>query len=460
MANPDPDIHTQSRFGQLLGHDGTFVSHVEAGRRTMPAELRDRWLTLIGLDDTRLQSYLTFFGIRPAAQFSGGQVTAATGAGFALLDAVLEGQEIPSRHWPQVCAAAASLPMPRTVARLCRRAAEILALGDAAEYSFADLARGLQLLPHASVAEAIADSIREHPGRGYHGVQLLGELDGVVAGPVLRGLFDTMPDPWLERGLAESMRRLVARGEVTTVADDPAHLQHILVEGLPDASSWTARIELANLAAELGPMPAPLQRQLSHHDDADVRLTAGTPKPAQAQTAVATVRDQAIAATLDTMYGSPVSDPLADRLAADLIISRTRRGRIHAAHALALSPYATAVAATLGSLTTVPEAETRRAVIQALQYLPVTDDITTALIDRARHDPEPYVRSRATWSLLPHRTAVDRDTQAALLHTSDPTARRCAVDLAAASGNLDLLRELPADPDAAVARHIQLALTT
>jgi hypothetical protein len=143
-----------------------------------------------------------------------------------------------------------------------------------------------------------------------------------------------------------------------------------------------------------------------------------------------------------------------------LITSRTRRGRIHAAHALALSPYATAVAATLASLATDPDLETRRAVVQALQYLPVNDDIAAALIDRARHDPEPYVRSRATCSLLPHHAAVDREAQAALLRTADPTARRCAVDLVAAAGNLDLLRELPADPDAAVARHIQLALTT
>jgi hypothetical protein len=36
MANPDPAIHTQSRFGGLLGRDGTFVSHVEAGRRMIP----------------------------------------------------------------------------------------------------------------------------------------------------------------------------------------------------------------------------------------------------------------------------------------------------------------------------------------------------------------------------------------------------------------------------------------
>jgi hypothetical protein len=43
MANPDPAIHTQSRFGGLLGRDGTFVSHVEAGRRTIPHDLHDRW---------------------------------------------------------------------------------------------------------------------------------------------------------------------------------------------------------------------------------------------------------------------------------------------------------------------------------------------------------------------------------------------------------------------------------
>lgn len=461
MACPDPAVNTQNRFGQLLGHDGTFVSHVEAGRRPLPADLRERWFTLIGLDGVSLQGYLTYFGshLQPTSQPASRDLVADV-AGFEVLDQVLESEPIPSHRWPEVCAAAASLPMPRTLARICRRAADVLALGGGAEYRYADIERGLLMLPHTAVAEAVLASISQYPGRGYHGVQLLGELDGVVAGPMLRTLFDDMPDPWLERGLAESMRRLVARGDVTTVADEPVQLQHTLFDGLPDASSWTARIEVANLVAELGPLPASLQRRLAAHADADVRLTAGAPAEAEARTVIATLREQAIAATLDAMYGSPVSDPLADRLAGDLITGRTRRARIHAAHALALSPYATAVAATLSSLTTASGVETRRAVIQALQYLPAGEDITTQLIHHARHDPDPDVRGRATCSLLPHHTAVSREIQAELLRDTDPKARRGAIDLVAASGNIDLLRDMPSDPDFAVARHVQFILAT
>jgi hypothetical protein len=193
------------------------------------------------------------------------------------------------------------------------------------------------------VADALRESIESTPIRGYHAVEVLAALDGPQSGPVLRDLFSHIPDPWLERTLAESMRRLVNRGEVMTVSDDPTGLQHSLIEGLGEAASYSSRVELANLAWALGPMPAHLQRRLAQDANPDVRLVANPGPSTSAQAAVLALREQAVAPTLDKMYGSPTEDPLANRLVGAMMVGRTLRSRLHAAKALGLSPYSARV---------------------------------------------------------------------------------------------------------------------
>ena len=108
MANPDPAIHTQSRFGGLLGRDGTFVSHVEAGRRMIPPDLRDRWFQLIGLDVAGLQNYLIIVDPRPRPPLWSPRPEQGPVA-FDLVDQALEGEFLAPEQWAKACTAASTL---------------------------------------------------------------------------------------------------------------------------------------------------------------------------------------------------------------------------------------------------------------------------------------------------------------------------------------------------------------
>lgn len=458
MANPDPAIHTQSRFGGLLGRDGTFVSHVEAGRRMIPPDLHERWFQLIGLDVAGLQNYLTRVNPRPRPPLwspSPGQPPAQ--AGFDLLDQALEGEFLTPEQWAMACSAASTLQLPRTIRRFCRRAAD--AMGASVSGGHRVIGSAMSQLPEPIVADAIRESVESAPTRGYHAIEALAALDGPQSGPVLRDLFRHIPDPWLERTLAESMRRLVNRGEVTTLADDPTALQHSLVDGLAAATSWSSRVELANLAWALGPMPAHLQRQLAEDANADVRLVADPGPGAAAQAAVLALREQAVAPTLDRMYGSPVEDPLANRLVGAMMVGRTLRSRIHAAKALGLSPYSARVTAVVVSLVADPVAEVRRAAAVALQCFPTTADVVASLTTTALGDPDPDIRSCAMWSLVFHRDTLTRQVLDAFLREPDPTVRRRAVELAAAAGHTAAVHTATTDPDPAVALNARILST-
>jgi hypothetical protein len=458
MAHPDPAIHTQSRFGRLLGRDGTFVSHVEAGRRMIPPDLRDRWFQLIGLDIARLQDYLITVDPRPRPPlWSALPAQAQAQADFDLVDQALEGESLTPDQWARACTALSTLQLPRTVHRLCRRAADVVGLPLGGGHRV--IVNGMLHLPGPIVADAVRESIESAPTRGSHAMEALAALDGSLSGPVLRDFFREAPDPWLERALADSMRRLVSRGEVMTLADDPTALQHSLVDGLEEAVPWAARVELANLAWALGPMPAPLQQRLVNDEDADVRLVANPGLGESARAAILALREQAVACTLDKMYGSPVEDPLANRLVGVMMAGRTWRSKTHAAKALALSPYHTRVAEVLVSLTVALDVQVRRAATQALQSFPTTPDLVASLTTTALGDADPDVRGRAMWSLIEHRDALTEQVLDAVIHDLDPSVRRCAVDLAAAAGHMVAVRTATADPDPAVARNAQVLCT-
>jgi hypothetical protein len=255
------------------------------------------------------------------------------------------------------------------------------------------------------------------------------------------------------------MRRLVNRGEVMTLSDDPTGLQHSLIDGLEEAVSWSSRVELANLAWALGPMPAHLQQRLAEDANADVRLVA-CPGPGEAvQAAVLALREQGVAPTLDRMYGSPVEDPLASRLVGAMMVGRTSRSRLHAAMALGLSPYSARVTAVAVSLTTDPAVEVRRAATLALQCFPTTTDVVASVTRAAVGDADPDIRSCAMWSLIFHRADLPPQVVDACLQDPDPWARRRAVDLAAAAGHTMAVRAATADPDPLVARDAQILST-
>jgi hypothetical protein len=218
-------------------------------------------------------------------------------------------------------------------------------------------------------------------------------------------------------------------------------------------------VELANLAWALGPMPAPLQQRLVNDEDADVRLVANPGLGESVQAAVLTLREQAVAYTLDKMYGSPVEDPLANRLVGVMMAGRTWRSKTHAAKALALSPYHARVAEVLVSLTVALDVQVRRAATQALERFSTTPDVVASLTTTALGDADPDVRGRATWSLIYHRDALTEQFLDAVIQDPDPAVRRCAVDLAAAAGHMVPVRTATADPDPAVARNAQILCT-
>ena len=458
MANPDPAIHTQSRFGGLLGRDGTFVSHIEAGRRIIPPELRDRWFQLIGLDIARLQHYVVFVHPRPRPPlWSALPEHAPEQANFDLVDRALEGESLTPDQWARASTAAATLQLPRTVRRLCRHAADAAAVALGGGHRV--IVSAMLQLPGPIVADAVRQSIESMPIRGYHAIEALAALDGSLSGPVLRDFFRDVPDPWLERSLAEAMRRLAGRGEVLTLSDDPTGLQHAIVDGLAEAALWSSRVELANLAWSLGPMPARLQRRLAEDPSADVRLVASPGPGEAAQAAILALREEGVAPTLDKMYGSPIEDPLANRLVGVMMTGRTWRSRTHAALALGLSPYSARVTAVLVSLTTDSADEVRRAATQALQCFPTTPDVVESLTRTALGDTDPDIRGCAMAALLFHREGLTQPAVDACLQDPDPWVRRRAVELAAATGHTGALHTATADPDPAVALNARILST-
>ena len=335
-ANPDPAIHTQFKFGELLGRDGTFVSHVESGRRSIPSGLRDQWLTLIGLDAVALSNYLVATGGRhivAAERPTGADESSA----FRLIDDALEGARLSPGEWTSACSVAGSVRLPRTAHRFCRLAANALANACTPEYQI--MLGALQQLPDRLVLDAVREAVDEAPSRGNHAADLLGDVDAAQSGPVLRAYFRSVPDPWMDRGVVASTRKLIARGDMAAIADDPAAVQQVLVDAMPSAASWMTRVELANLARTLGPMPEPLRRRVFNDPDLDVRLAAGSRPDESALTIVKDLRQNAVVATLDRTYGSWVSDPLADKLVGLMMLGRTEPDRVRAAQALSLSPY-------------------------------------------------------------------------------------------------------------------------
>lgn len=451
MASPDPAIHTQFRFGELLGRDGTFVSHVESGRRNMPTELRERWLTLIGLDVGALTDYLV--AATPSRPFVAvGELGATDEAtAFTLVDEALDGAALTPREWTIACGVAGSIRLPRTVQRFSRLATDAMAATSTPDYQ---IMRGaLHRLPDDLLVTAARDAVAAAPSRGNHAADLLGGVDAAYGGPILRSYFRSMPDPWMDRGVVASMRRLIARGDLAAVADDPATLQESLVEAIPGAASWMTRVELANLIRVLGPVPEPLRRRLADDPDLDVRLAAGGRPDEAAAAAVRELREYAVDATLDHMYGSAVSDPLADKLVGLIILGRTEPDRVRAAQTVALSPYrdrcVEVLTRTAHSSTTSPEV--RRSACLALANLGPSREASDVLTRLALSDPNPSVRARATWSLIPHRQFLQLRLCGGILRDHDEVVRAAAVDLAAAMNNTQILRTAAADHSARIA---------
>lgn len=201
------------------------------------------------------------------------------------------------------------------------------------------------------------------------------------------------------------------------------------------------------------------RRLLAGNADADVRLVAHPELDESARAAILALREQAVAATLDRMYGSPVEDPLANRLVGVLVAGRSWRSRIQPARALALSPYCARITDVLVSLTAAPTVEVRRAAAQALQSFPTSADVATGPTALALGDADPGVRGRALWSLIYHHTAIDQQVVDTALQERDPTVRRCAVDRAASGGYATALPAASTDPDPEVADDARLLRT-
>jgi hypothetical protein len=455
MANPDPAIHTQARFGRQLGRDGTFISHVEAGRRNMPTAMRKQWFDLVNLDAEGLARFLaTHWNISTQTRKSLELQPTYDEVEFRLLDDALEGEVLTPQQWVAACGAASSLRLPKTLYRFSRRMADAMATSSSAEYPVM-IGPFLQL-PEPLVARAIRESIDAAPSRGDHAVDVLAAMDGAYSGPILRDYFQTAPDPWLERGVIEAIRRLVVRGEMAAVVDNPGKLQQTLVQSLSDTISWATRIELANLAWTLGPMAEDLRQRLAHDPDLDVRLIASARPDEAAINAVRALREDAILATLDRMYGSPIEDPLADKLVGLMMLGTTRRTRVRAAEALALSPYRDRCTQVLIKLTNSPCREVRRVAAHVLKPFPPSERTAQALTALALDDPESDVRGRAIWSLTPQHYLVKPDTLNRLLNAADTATRRCAVDLAAAARYTEGLRRAIKDADPSIAEDAKL----
>ncbi|MET0236805.1 MAG: HEAT repeat domain-containing protein [Kibdelosporangium sp.] len=432
LASTDQRVHVQAEFGRWLGRDGSFVSHVESGRRQMPADVRERWLAAIDLDAIATDDFLADI----AADFSQFDLAAWQSHGrpdrdLGLFDAAIDGVPLSARDWADACRATAGLEMPRAVRRFCRLVTDALATASPAQYTV--MSTAMRGLPVESLVDTIRETVEAAPARGYQLMDILAALDGTHSGPLLRQYLRTLPDPWMLRSIAEAMRRLVCRGHLTYLADDPHELQGWLVESLADAPSWTSRIELANLAAAIGPLPPPAIRRLADDHDQDVRLTVGDPPSQDAAEVVRHLRTQVLVPAFDAMRGSATEDPLAHKLVGMMVLGRTRRTRIMAARALGLSAYRAPLAAALPALLSASSPETRRSIAQSLMYFPSTAQVRQALTKRAAEDVDADVRGRAIWSLIPCAADIAQPTLDGLLSDADESVRRCAVDLAGAA---------------------------
>ena len=447
MANPNPEIHTQYRFGELLGHDGTFVSHVESGRRSMPAHLRQRWMTLIGLSADSLNDYLVAAASSHPSAVTDVLNTSDEATAYALVDQALDGEVLTPREWTIACGVAGSIRLPRTIHRFARLAIDAMATTGTPNFQI--MLSALHQLPDEVLVNAAREAVAAAPCRGNQVADLLGGVEAAYSGPVLRSYLLSIPDPWMGRGVVGSVRRLIGRGHLAAVADVPVALQNHLVDSMPGATSWMTRVELANLVRVLGPIPEPLRRRLIADPDPDVRLAAGERPADAALGAVSNLRQHAVNATLDHMYGSATSDPLADKLVGLIFLGRTGSERTRAAQALALSPYhhRCSEILTRTAHTSTTALEVRRAACLALSNFGASHKIADVLTELARNDPVPSIRAGATWSLTAHQEFLPSDFAFGILGDREEIVRSAAVDLAVATNSKQTLRAALAGND-------------
>lgn len=181
MANPDPVIHTQFRFGELLGRDGSFVSHVEGGRRTLPPDLRERWLTLIGVDIEALTDYLVAAPSDRPNHASQDPIVSDEAAAFTLVNDAMDGATLTPHQWAVACGVAGSIRLPRIVQRFCWLATDAMAASSTPNYQI--MLGALRRLPDDLLVATARDAIDAAPSRGNHAADLLGTVDAAFGGP-------------------------------------------------------------------------------------------------------------------------------------------------------------------------------------------------------------------------------------------------------------------------------------
>ncbi len=445
MASPDPDLHVGARFSRSFGRDPSFVSRIEGGTRRLPATIRELWFDRIGLDRAEVDHYLDERFLDswsfPAASKVGLTVTESD---LELFDAALHGVGLTPRQWGPACRAAAASGLPRTIIDFCDIGLEALAVASPADCS--KLVVGLAFLPEQTLVAGVRRVVEKISSRGYHAIDLLAAVEGDYAGPLLLEYLHDIPDPWMLRSVAEAMRRLTERRHLTFGIDDVGSFQAELFDYVMGAPSWTSRIELTNLMSSLGPVPTGIYRRLADDVDMDVRIAAGVPAEQSVETVADDLYAAAVLPVLDSMPGRvDTEDPTARMLTGDMIYGRNRQRRVQAAQALGLSVYRHRVAEGLAGLLGSQVIELRRTAAQALMYFPPTDSTVTALARCAGSDGNPDVRGRATWSLMPHASALDTVLLDTMLADRDESVRRCAVDLSAAAGYLSGLRSAASD---------------
>ena len=127
VAHPHPEVHVQKRFAAKLGLEPSAVSHIESGRRLMPAGLQPRWLQAIELNEKDLGHYLAAGRARSPEDHSYLRPSEHT-APETLLDNALHGGELTASQWAQACRAAAARPkMPMTQYDFCRLVIDTMA---------------------------------------------------------------------------------------------------------------------------------------------------------------------------------------------------------------------------------------------------------------------------------------------------------------------------------------------
>ncbi|MCM3922655.1 hypothetical protein ND748_13420 [Frankia sp. AiPs1] len=445
MASADPFVHVGARFSRSFGRDASFVSRIEGGTRRLPVTLRALWFDRIGLDraevDHHLAERLLDSSSLPAASSAGPAVSESD---LELFDAALHGATLSPRQWGPACRAAAASGLPRTIIDFCDIGLEALAVASPSDYS--KLVVGLAFLPAQTLVAGVRRVVEKISSRGYQVIDLLAAVEGDHAGSLLLEYLHKIPDPWMLRSVAEAMRRLTERRQLTFGPDGVRRFQAELFDHVLGAPSWTSRIELTNLLGSLGPVPADIYRRLTDDVDMDVRIAAGVPAEQSVEAVADDLYATAVLPVLDSMPGRvDIEDQTARTLVVDMIYGRSRRRRVQAAQALGLSVYRHRLAEGLAGLLGSQVIELRRTAAQALMYFPPTDSTATALARCAGSDVNPDVRGRATWSLTPHARALDTALLDTMLADGDESVRRCAVDLSAAAGHLSGLRLAASD---------------